>query len=715
MKTFWRITKLLADYPWLVFVGFSTALLQTLATLTIPWLTRGVINKAIVPGKTSLLVWYGLALLGIGALRFGFAVARRLSTGKISLDIEFELRNRMWAHLLRQPFGYFDRWPTGQLMSRAMADVQNVRMFLGYGLIFFTTNIFSMVAVTVLMFVLNWQLALISLAFLPLLLLVTVRFSRRLQPILRDVQQKIADVTETAEENVTGSRIVRIFAREDDELAKFSDRSTRVFEAEVSAARIRALYIPLIGFLPNLAIVVLLYVGGRQVIDHTLSLGSLVAFYSYLILLIYPAQVIGWLTGLAQRAIASGHRVYEILDAPIEMTERPDATALPGVRGEVRFEGVSFSYVDRPVLENVDLDVPAGHTIALVGHTGCGKTTLTNLVPRFYDAGDGRVLIDGVDVRDTRLADLRRHIGVVTQDPFLFSTSVADNIRFGRPDASGEVRFEDVSFSYVDRPVLEHIDLEVPAGRTVALVGHTGCGKTTLTNLVPRFYDAGAGRVLIDGHDVRDVRLADLRGHIGVVTQDPFLFSTTVADNIRFGRPGASDEQVREAAERAQAASFIEALPEGHETVVGERGLTLSGGQRQRIAIARALVVDPQILILDDATSSVDSETEFKIRRALVEVMKGRTTFIIAHRPSTISLAEEIVVLAGGRIVERGVHRELIAADTLYRRMFGAAELEGTTLDDAELAPGAGPAELRRPAPADRRRGASPARPDGVS
>ena len=317
MKTFWRITKLLGDYPWLVFVGFSTALLQTAATLTIPWLTRGVINRALAPGKTGLLIWYGLALLAIGGVRFGFAVARRLSTGKISLAIEYDLRNRMWTHLLRQPFGYFDRWPTGQLMSRAMADIQNVRMFLGYGLIFFTTNIFSMVAVTVLMFVLNWKLALLSLAFLPLLLLATIRFSRRLQPILRDVQQKIADVTSTAEENVTGSRIVRIFAREDDELAKFSDRSTRVFEAEVSAARIRAVYIPLIGFLPNLAIVVLLYVGGREVIDGSLRLGSLVAFYSYLMLLIYPAQVIGWLTGLAQRAIASGTRVYEVLDAPI--------------------------------------------------------------------------------------------------------------------------------------------------------------------------------------------------------------------------------------------------------------------------------------------------------------------------------------------------------------------------------------------------------------
>jgi ABC-type multidrug transport system fused ATPase/permease subunit len=283
---------------------------------------------------------------------------------------------------------------------------------------------------------------------------------------------------------------------------------------------------------------------------------------------------------------------------------------------------------------------------------------------------------------------------------------------------AGEVRFEGVSFAYADRPVLEHIDLEVPAGRTIALVGHTGCGKTTLTNLVPRFYDAAAGRVLIDGRDVRDVRLADLRGHIGVVTQDPFLFSTTVAENIRFGRPGASDTQVREAADRAQAAAFIDALPEGYETVVGERGLTLSGGQRQRIAIARALVVDPQILILDDATSSVDAETEFKIRRALVEVMKGRTTFIIAHRPSTISLAEEIVVLADGRIVERGAHHELIAADTLYRRMFGAAELEGTTLDAAETVGGggsAGAAGARRPTPADRHRGTSIPRPGEVN
>jgi ATP-binding cassette subfamily B protein len=252
------------------------------------------------------------------------------------------------------------------------------------------------------------------------------------------------------------------------------------------------------------------------------------------------------------------------------------------------------------------------------------------------------------------------------------------------PALRGEVAFEGASFSYADREVLADVELVVPAGRTLALVGHTGCGKTTLTNLIPRFHDVSAGRVLVDGHDVRDVKLDDLRRHIGVVTQDPFLFSISIADNIRAGRPEASDDDVRAAARAAQAEEFVLSLSEGYETVVGERGFTLSGGQRQRIAIARALVMDPRILVLDDATSSVDVETEFRIRRALTEVMKGRTTFIIAHRPSTIALAEEIVVLDAGRIVERGRHADLMVGDTLYRRMFGRAESEHCTLDEVD-------------------------------
>jgi len=606
MKTFWRILKLLGDYKWLTFVGFALAFAQMGLGLVVPRIIQLTINNALIGGESGLLVTYGLALLGIAVARFVVGVGRRLATGKASLGIEYDLRNRMWAYVLRQSFSYFDRWPTGQLMSRAMSDVQNVRMFLGYGLVFFLTNIVMMIAIAVILLVMDWRLALLSLAFMPFLLLVTVRFSRRLQPILKAVQQRIADVTATAEENVVGSRIVRIFAREDDELEKFSDRSYKVFEASVAAARVRAVFIPLIAFIPNLAVAFLLYYGGRLVIQGDLSLGALVAFYSYLMMLVYPAQVIGWLTGLAQRAIASGERVYEVLDSPLEMTEKPDARPLRDALGMTATDGA------------------------------------------------------------------------------------------GAAGPAGGVTFDDVWFSYLDRPVLRGVSLEVPAGRTVALVGHTGCGKTTLTNLVPRFYDAGGGRVLIDGEDVRDLRLADLRSHIGIVNQDPFLFSTSIAENIRFGRPEATEDEVKAAAQVAQADDFITALPEGYETVIGERGFTLSGGQRQRIAIARALVMDPRILILDDATSSVDVETEFKIRAALQQVMRGRTTFIIAHRPSTISLAEEVVVLDHGQIEERGTHEELVRAGGLYAHMFGDAEREGCCLDAAgeeEAAPATGPAD----------------------
>jgi ATP-binding cassette subfamily B protein len=583
MRTVWRILELLRDHKWLTLLGFVLAFVQMGLGLLVPRVIQLTIDDALIGGETDLLVTYGGLLIGIAVVRFIVALGRRLATGKVSLDIEYDLRNRMWSRLLRQSFGYHDRWPTGQLMSRAMSDVQNVRMFLGYGLIFFATNLVMMLAIAVILLALDWQLALISFAFVPFLLMATVRFGRRLQPILRDVQQRIADVTAAAEENIVGSRIVRIFAREEDELEKFSGRSFRVFEASVAAARTRAVYIPLIAFIPNLAVALLLLVGGRQVIAGELTLGSLVAFYSYLMMLVYPAQVIGWLTSLAQRAITSGERVYEVLDAPVTMTEKPDARRLQ-----------------------------------------------------------------------------------LAQPP-------------------GNVSFEHVYFSFGDRPVLEDVSLEVPAGRTVALVGQTGSGKSTLTSLIPRFYDPDSGRVLIDRQDVRAVRIDELRSQIGIVTQDPFLFSVSVAENLRFGRAEASDEDLRAAARIAQADDFVLALPDGYDTVVGERGLSLSGGQRQRLAIARALVMDPCILILDDATSSVDVETEFLIRTALANVMRGRTTFIIAHRPSTIALADEIVVLDKGRLVEHGTHEELMADGTIYARMFGRAQREGRELDAVDV------------------------------
>jgi len=431
MRTFWRITKLLGDYKRLTVAGFALAFAQMGLSLLVPRVTQLAIDRALLGGDSHMLVWYGLGLIGVGAVRFAVGVGRRLTTGKASLGIEYDLRQRLWSHLLRQPFAYFDRWPTGQLMSRLMSDITNVRMFLGYGMVFFAVNVVMILAIAVILLALDWRLALLSLAFLPALLLVTWRFSRRLRPILRDVQQRIADVTAAAEENVVGSRIVRIFAREDDEMAKFSDRSTRVFEASVAAARTRAVYVPLIAFLPNLAVAFLLWYGGRQVVQGSLTLGELVAFYTYLMMLVYPAQVIGWLTGLAQRAMASGERIYELLDAPIEMEERPDAAPLPQAAGAVTFDRVSFAYGDRRVLEDVSLEVPAGRTVALVGHTGCGKTTLANLVPRFYDATEGEVLVDGVNVRDYSLDALRNKLGYVPQSAVLFSGTIASNVGYG--------------------------------------------------------------------------------------------------------------------------------------------------------------------------------------------------------------------------------------------------------------------------------------------
>ena len=638
MRASLRVLKLFHGYGWLVFWGFAAALAQIGLSVAVPRIVQLIIDRALVGGQHGLLITYGLVLLGIGVVRFGVAVVRRLVTGKVSLGIEYDLRNRLWAHLIKQPFSYYDGWPTGQLMSRAMSDVQNVRMFLGYGLIFFTANVFTMIAVVVLLLMLSPGLALISLAFLPFLVVVTIRFSRRLHPVLRDVQQKIADVTAAAEENVVGSRIVKIFAQEEEELEKFSARSMAVFEASVAAARLRAFYIPMITFLPNAAVAVLLWYGARLVIDGSLTIGALVAFYSYLMMLIFPAQTIGWLTGLAQRAVASAERVYELLDTPVGMTDKPDAVgwACPLMLAQ---------------------SGPGAAGARHLGRAGSGAGASDANAPGAGEPG-------------------------------------AAGARRLQP-ACGEVTFDHVTFAYDQRTVLSDVTLHVPAGQAVALVGHTGCGKTTLANLVPRFYDTSEGRVLVDGVDVRDYTMASLRAGIGVVNQDPFLFSATIAENIRLGNPAASDEQVREAATRAQADTFVSALPEGYDTVIGERGLTLSGGQRQRVAIARALVMDPRILILDDAMSSVDVETENRIRAALAEVMRGRTTFIIAHRPSTIALAEEVVVLDHGRIAERGRHAELLAAGGHYARMFGHAEETGSTLDVAENGEAGGSGTLR--------------------
>jgi ABC-type multidrug transport system, ATPase and permease components len=362
-------------------------------------------------------------------------LGRRILSGRQALDVEMDLRSGLYSHLVRLSFGFYDRHQTGQLMSRATVDLQGVRFFLGYGLIFFFQNVLTVLSVTVVLFFVQWELALIPIATTPLLVALAYRYSHVAHPTLRDVQQRLADVATVAEENIVGVHVVKAFAQEPAEEEKFRLRSERVFRQTLRANRQRALYVPLISFVPLLAQAAVLLVGARMVTDHTLTPGSFVAFNLYLSLLVLPLRALGMWIGQSQRATASGERIFEIIDEPEEIADRPGARPLPPGPGDIRFEDVAFEYAPgRPVLRGIDLDVTAGKTVALIGHTGSGKTTLTSLVPRFYDVTTGSVTIDGADVRDVTLSSLRREIGVISQDPFLFSATVRENIAFGRPD-----------------------------------------------------------------------------------------------------------------------------------------------------------------------------------------------------------------------------------------------------------------------------------------
>src|SRR5581483_536343 len=373
------------------------------------------------------------------ALKAVLMVGRRLISGRQALGVEMDMRNGLYARLVRLSFGFYDRHQTGQLMSRATVDLQGVRFFLGYGLIFLFQNVLTVVSVTAVLFFVEWRLALIALAVVPLLIVLAYRYSRIAHPTLRDVQQKLADVATVAQENIVGVHVVKAFAQEPSEEEKFRVRSEEVFEQTLRANRQRALYVPLISFVPLLAQAGVLLAGARMVQHGSLSVGSFVAFNLYLAMLVMPLRSLGMWIGQAQRATAAGERIFQVMDEPEEVADRPGAAALPPGPGEVRFEDVSFEYLPgRPVLRGVTLEVPAGRTGALIGHTGSGKTTLTSLVPRFYDATSGRVLVDGHDVRGVTLASLRRAIGVISQDPFRFSATVRENMAFGVGDLPAE-------------------------------------------------------------------------------------------------------------------------------------------------------------------------------------------------------------------------------------------------------------------------------------
>jgi len=579
--TFARLLGFLKPYKASLAVSIVLAVGSQAAAIALIWLTKHVIDSALRPRDKHALTLFVLAVVVVGLVRAVLMGGRRLISGRQALAVEMDMRQGMYAHLVRLSFGFYDRHQTGQLMSRATVDLQGVRFFLGYGLIFFFQNVLTVVSVTAVLLVFEWKLAVIALAITPVLVVLAYRYSHIAHPTLRDVQQKLADVATVAEENIVGVHVVKSFAQEAQERAKFERRSEAVFAQTIRANRQRALYVPLISWVPLVAQGAVLLVGARMVTRGELTVGGFVAFNLYLGMLVMPLRSLGMWIGQSQRATAAGERIFEVMDAPEEIADRPGAVDLPPGGGRLQFERVGFEYLaGRPTLEDIDLDIPAGRTIALIGHTGSGKTTLTSLVPRFYDVTGGRVLVDGVDVRDVTLHSLRRSIGVIPQDPFLFSASVREN--------------------------------------------------------------------------------------------------------ITFGAPALADEEVERIARLSQAHEFVERLPDGYDTIIGERGITLSGGQRQRLAIARAIAVDPRILILDDATASVDATTEAKIRLGLREAMRGRTTLIIAHRLSTISLADEIVVLDSGRIAARGTHDELLETSQVYRDIYEHGLLERQFADAVE-------------------------------
>jgi ATP-binding cassette subfamily B protein len=581
MVTFRRLLRFLRPHRRALWGSLVFAWAAMGMTVLIPWLIGSAVNAIEAGEEDRLLPLVGM-IMGAAVLRLGLTMVRRIVAGKVSLAVEFDLRQRLYNHLQRLELGFFDRQQTGQLMSRATVDLQAIRFFLGYGLIFFSQSLLTVVAAGAVMFVINPWLALIALAPAPFVVLTAVRFTRQSRPAMQEVQQRLAELTAEAEENVTGVRVVKAFAREDYQLDRFRGAVSRLFDQSIKSTRIQAFFSPVIGALPQIGTAAVLLVGGTQVINGKLDLGEFTAFYTYMIMLASPMRMVGMALGMGQRAIAAGNRLFEILDRDPEITSPEGAPALP--------------------------------------------------------AGTGTVVIDAVSLR--------------------YSSETPEALR--------------------------NVSLTVPGGARVALVGPSGSGKTSLVSLIARLYDPNEGTISIDGSDLRDVEVTSLRSDTAYVSEDSFLFSDTVAANISYARADAPMEEVVEAAKLAQAHEFIEKLPDGYETVVGERGLTLSGGQRQRVAIARAILAEPRVLILDDATSSLDAQTERAIRSGLGEAMRGRTTFVIGHRLSTISLADEIVVMDRGRIVDRGAHDDLMERSAIYRELVSSErEDEGVFIDES--------------------------------
>jgi len=567
MKNILRLMDFLKKYWAMWLFAFVCLTASTVFSLIIPKMLGNGIDTVLNAGRASALIIAAGVILGSSALRGITGYGNRYFTQVISQRVAYDIRNKLYDHLQSLSFAYFDKAQTGQLMSRATVDIEATRIFISMGLLQILQTTFLTVGISWLLISLDWRLALMTLAFVPLMAYRAVTTSNRLRPVWLKVQQLIASLGTTLQESLTGIRIVKSFAQEKAEDKKFADDAKKLYDTQIDAARIVAFNTPLMVFLIGAPTALVLWYGGRQVIAGNLTVGGIVQFIMYLGMLAMPIRALGMVTNMYSRSMSAGERIFEILDTKSQVKDKPDAVVLDKLKGRVAFEDVSFSYAE-------------------------------------------------------------------------------------------------------NAPALHSINFSVEPGQLVALVGASGSGKSTIINLILRFYDVSGGRITMDGIDIRDIALSSLRKNIGTAQQDVFLFSTTIRNNIAYGMPDATIEQVTAAAKAAQIHDFIMSLPDGYETWVGERGHTLSGGEKQRVTIARAILKNPSVLILDEITSSVDAETERLIRKAVDELIKGRTTFIISHRLPIITNADLILVIKDGQIVERGKHQELMAGDTLYRRTY---------------------------------------------
>jgi ATP-binding cassette subfamily B protein len=573
-----RCYAFLKPYRILVAASYLLFLAVSGLALLVPQLIRWIVDRGIREANMILIRDSVLLLLGLVAVKGVMTFFQGRWTEMASQGVAYEIRNRIHAKLASLSFSYHDRTETGELLSRSIQDVERVRFLTGRASQRIFEGIVLFLGTSVVLLLMNPRLALLALCGVPLIIYMAFRFGSRFRPLSLKIQEQLAVLTSRIEQNLRGARIVKAFSQETDEISRFELENNRWFRLSRRAARTRALYIPVIRTLAGVGIVFIIWYGGRQVVEGELTLGQMVAFIAYLSQLALPIRRLGVIIAVLAQAASAGERILEILDEKSEVQECGEAAELGEVRGEVRFEDVSFAYF--------------------------------------------------------------RRIQVLTR-----------------------------------------VNFTVDPGQLIALLGATGSGKSSIINLIPRFYDPTEGRILIDGTDIRSVTLSSLRSQIGIVLQDTILFATTVGQNIAFGKPEATESEIVAAAKAAQAHGFIAELPEGYDTQVGEQGRTLSGGQKQRIAIARALLSDPAILILDDATSSVDTETEHQIQEALENLMRGRTSFVIAQRLGTVRKADLILVLDDGRIAARGTHGELIRSSGIYadiyqRQLSDAADTE---------------------------------------